>query len=283
MHYSLDNKAMKIRYLFLILLLGIGAKFIVAQTDERSLPPAAFSVTDPGLTYWEAYFEAHYFSKGIPADSLGEGTGYLPYQREKRLYDLRKDHRRDAGGAKRWEIFHQIRARTLSRFGPTPAADWQSLGPNKMEEMGGRMISHAFDSNNSQVLWAGSASGGLWLSENGGDSWQPMSDQIPSTGIGAIATNPLDGNTLLIGTGEGYSLGSNSIRPGLGVFKSTDRGLTWLPTGFDYLQSAGVSAFKLIWSYADTNVVWLAATNGIWKSTDATAGREAVIQQLILK
>lgn len=44
--------------------------------------------------------------------------------------------------------------------------------------------------------------------------------------------------------------------------------MSWQPTDFDYQQTAGVSAFKLAWSYADTNIVWLAATNGIWKSTN---------------
>lgn len=258
---------MKNMNLFPALLLAISFS-LHAQPDENILPPEYFSVNDPALEKWETYFQKNFFSKGIPVDSLGEGTGFLPYLREKRLYEMRKDYRGDAGGARRWEIFSQIRSRSLERGGPTPAADWQNLGPNKMENMGGRMISHAFEPGNSQVIWAGSASGGLWLSEDGGDSWQPMSDQIPSTGIGAVAVNPLNSNSVLIGTGEGYALGSSAIRPGLGVFKSTDRGLGWFPTDFDYQQSAGVSAFKLIWNYADTNVVWLATTNGIWKSTD---------------
>lgn len=260
---------MKSTNLLPALLSVLSLSTLTAQTVENNTPSEYFSTTHPALEKWEAYFQERFFSRGIPPDSLGEGTGYLPYLREKRLYELRKDYRGDAGGLRRWETFRAIRNRTLSRNGPDPAADWQSVGPNKMENMGGRMISHAFDPNDPQIIWAGSASGGLWLTENGGDNWQPMTDQIPSTGIGAIAVNPLNSNSILIGTGEGYTLGSNAIRPGLGVFKSTDRGLGWTPTDFDYQQSAGVSAFKLVWNYADTNVVWLAATNGIWKSTDA--------------
>lgn len=188
-----------------------------------------------------------------------EGTGYLPYLRERRLYDLRKDDRGEVDLAKRWAVFEKMRSATLGWGGPAPVADWQPLGPNKMEGQGGRMISHAFGPGNSQVIWAGSASGGLWLSENGGDSWQPMTDQIPSTGVGAVAANPLNINALLIGTGEGYAIGT-TIRPGLGVFKSIDRGLMWEQSDFDYQSVAGVSAFKIVWSPADTNNVWLAAT-----------------------
>jgi hypothetical protein len=251
------------------LLLALLPVWATAQADENTAPSVYFSINHPELEKWEAYFQEIFFDKGVPLEAMGEGTGYLPYIREKHLYGLRKDYRGDAGGLRRWDLFRQMRARTLNRNGPDPVADWHSVGPNKMEGQGGRIISHAFEPGNSQVIWAGSASGGLWLSENGGDSWQPMSDQIPSTGVGAVVVNPMNPNTLLIGTGEGYLPGSGSIRPGLGVFKSTDRGMNWQETGFDYQQSAGVSALKMVWSYADTNIVWLAATNGIWKSTDA--------------
>lgn len=256
-------------YTVLLLFICLCAINLAAQNEDSYLPAEAFSITHPALQAREDYFEKNFFSKGISVDSLGEGTGYLPYIRERRLYDLRKDYRGDAGGAKRWEIFKKIRSATLDRGGPAPAADWQTLGPNKMEEQGGRMIAHAFDPHNTQVIWAGSASGGLWLTENGGDTWLPMTDQIPSTGIGAVAVNPLNSNSIIIATGEGYGLGGISIRPGLGAFKSTDRGLMWRQSDFSYQQSEGVSAFKLAWSYADTSIIWMAATNGIWKSTDA--------------
>ncbi|MEZ4956919.1 MAG: T9SS type A sorting domain-containing protein [Saprospiraceae bacterium] len=252
----------------------LGVFFLVEQKisaqdlNESSAPATYFNPTHPALQAWEDFFQENYFSKGIPTDSLGEGTGYLPYVREKRLFDLRANFQGDAGGEKRWEIFREIRSRTLTRGGALPSANWQNLGPNKMEGQGGRMISHAFDPENSQVIWAGSATGGLWLSENGGDTWQPMTDQIPSSGVGAVAVNPLNPNSLIIGTGEGYAWGG-TIRPGLGVFKSTDRGLLWSQSDFAYHHTAGVSAFKIVWSYIDTNQVWLAATNGIWKSTDA--------------
>ncbi|HMQ47682.1 MAG TPA: FlgD immunoglobulin-like domain containing protein [Saprospiraceae bacterium] len=249
------------------LLLWTGMAY--TQVEEQNASPAYFNPPNLGLDGWTAYFEDHYFSRGIQPSEMGEGSGYLPYVREKWFYDLRKTHTGDAGGLQRWKTFQAMRQKMLGRGGTNPVANWQNVGPNKMEGQGGRMISHAFDPHNTQIIWAGSASGGLWLSEDGGDSWQPMTDQIPSTGIGAVAVNPLNSNAILIGTGEGYTLGSSSIRPGLGVFKSIDFGQTWEQTDFDYLPAAGVSVFQLAWSYADTSTVWLAASNGIWKSTDA--------------
>lgn len=240
--------------------------YVFSQNEERDLPLEAYSIQTPGLAKMEAFFQEKYFSKGIQP---GEGSGFLPYFRAKHFYNSRKDFRGEIHTSERWEIFKKIRTSNLDRDDPAPAADWKTVGPNKMEGQGGRMICHAFDPKNSRVIWAGSASGGLWLTENGGENWLPMTDQIPSTGVGAVAVNPLNSNTLLIGTGEGYGQDFNFSVPGIGVLKSVDRGVTWLPTDFSFSQSGGVSAFKIAWSYADTNTVWLAATNGIWKSTDA--------------
>jgi hypothetical protein len=258
------------RFLVALLVLVFIANLSFGQTKEQDPIVTTFPAIHPAMQAWEDYFEENYFSKGIPFDSVcREGTGYLPYLRERHFYDLRRDYRGEVDLTRRWDVFEKMRHATLDRSGLAPAADWQSLGPNMMEGQGGRMISHAFEPGNSQGIWAGSASGGLWLTENGGDSWQPMTDQIPSTGIGAVAVNPLNPNSLLIGTGEGFGQDYYFTRPGIGVFKSSDRGLFWQPTDFDYPSLARVSAFKIAWSHADTNSVWLGATNGIWKSTDA--------------
>jgi photosystem II stability/assembly factor-like uncharacterized protein len=147
-------------------------------------------------------------------------------------------------------------------------ANWENVGPIDMDGHGGRVISHAFDPLVPNVVWAGSASGGLWLSEDAGNNWMPMTNDIPSTGVGAVVVHPNDSDIVLIGTGEGYSPPGIVIKGGIGVFKSTDRGQTWLPTDFDFPASNGVSALKLAWHPANFNEIWLAATNGLWKSND---------------
>jgi photosystem II stability/assembly factor-like uncharacterized protein len=192
-----------------------------------------------------------------------KGTGFMPYQRERHFYEQRRDVNGILDLNKRWNIFKEIRLNPKN--GGEPIANWENLGPIDMDGHGGRMISHAFDPLVPEVVWAGSASGGLWLSENGGDSWSPKTDGIPSTGVGAIAIHPQDSNTLIIGTGEGFiSFG----RGGIGAFKSTDKGLTWLPTSFVFPASVNVSVLKLAWHPTNHNIIWMAATNGLWKSED---------------
>ena len=165
----------------------------------------------------------------------------------------------------RWKAFEESKDRLLRTQAAVPVANWQSCGPNNQA---GRMISYAFDPNNSQILWAGSASGGLWRTQNGGNSWQAMSDNIPSLAIGAIAINPHNPNVMLLGTGEGYVL-SPLLQNGMGILKSIDGGLTWnttavnLPDSLDFFASLGFE-----WDPVDSNRVYLACTYGVLVSND---------------
>ena len=260
------NASSNLQLLVFILLFPIG--LIAQMQNESSAPVEYFNTVSPEVEAWENYFDERYFSQGVDPLGLGEGTGYLPYLRQRHLYDMRRDFTGRTGAVQRWELFKSIRAKALNRGGDTPVADWQSIGPNKMEGFGGRMISHAFDPNDSQIIYAGSATGGLWKTENGGDLWLPLTDQIPSTGVGAVVVNPNNPEEILIGTGEGYVANGFDIRPGLGVFKSINGGLSWEQSDFAYIYANDVSVFKLIWHPSNENIVWMGATNGIWKSTD---------------
>ena len=82
--------------------------------------------------------------------------------------------------------------------------EWENFGPNAVA---GRMISIAFHPTDPQTLYTGSAAGGLWRSSDYGQNWEVLTDDYPTMGVGAIAVNPQNPNTLLIATGEGYSFG----------------------------------------------------------------------------
>ena len=92
------------------------------------------------------------FSK---ADFAKEGTGYLPFLRAKLFYEARKDYRGEVSTSKLWKQYKESKQQLLNRGGATPTANWESLGPNKMDENGGRMITHAFDPTDSKILWGG--------------------------------------------------------------------------------------------------------------------------------
>lgn len=113
--------------------------------------------------------------------------------------------------------------------GVAPAA-WVSRGPNNVA---GRSRSLLIDPRNPQRLFAGSVSGGVWRSTDGGTTWTPIDDWWRNLSVGCMAMDPSNPDVMYVGTGEGfYSLAhlqrslSHFVR-GAGVFKSVDGGQTW--------------------------------------------------------
>ncbi|MFO0838134.1 MAG: hypothetical protein U1D55_06365 [Phycisphaerae bacterium] len=105
--------------------------------------------------------------------------------------------------------------------GLDPAA-WIEHGPNNV---GGRTRALVIHPTNSQRMWAGAVSGGIWYSADGGLTWTPVNDDLPNLAICALAIDPTNPNILYAGTGEG--LFNGDAIGGAGVYKSTDGGASW--------------------------------------------------------
>jgi photosystem II stability/assembly factor-like uncharacterized protein len=79
------------------------------------------------------------------------------------------------------------------------------------------------------LLYVGAASGGVWKSQDGGTTFDPVFDKQPVQSIGAIAIDPSNPQTVWVGTGEAWT--RNSVSVGNGIYKSTDGGDTWTNVG----------------------------------------------------
>ena len=79
------------------------------------------------------------------------------------------------------------------------------------------------------TLLVGSASGGVWKSEDGGTTFKPVFDKQPVKSIGAVALDPTNPTVMWVGTGESWT--RNSVSVGNGVYKSIDGGETWTNVG----------------------------------------------------
>jgi hypothetical protein len=156
---------------------------------------------------------------------------------------------------------------------PSP---WTSLGP---ANIAGRMLCLAFHPTDSLVLWAGSASGGLWKTTTGGlgaNAWKRVKTGFPVLGVASIAVAP-DGRTIYIGTGEVYgyrnSVGGQGIRTqrgsyGIGILKSADGGITWSKS-IDWTQSNLRGVQKIVINPRRSSTVFAATTEGVYRSYDA--------------
>ncbi|MGH8362089.1 MAG: WD40/YVTN/BNR-like repeat-containing protein [Gammaproteobacteria bacterium] len=108
------------------------------------------------------------------------------------------------------------------------------------------------------VIYVGAASGGVWKSTNGGDTWQAVFAHGDSASIGAIALAPSNPNLLWVGTGEANV--RNDTITGAGVYYSPDAGKTW---EFKGLKDAGQISAIVIDPH-NPAVVFIAAQGDPW-------------------
>ena len=126
--------------------------------------------------------------------------------------------------------------------------------------IGGRVTSVAGVPEEPRTFYMGVASGGVFRTTNGGDSWTPMTDgKVPVASIGSIAVANSDAKIIYVGTGSD-GVRSN-VSTGRGVYKTTDAGATWQFIG---LYNAGqIGAVRI--HPTDPNTAWVAAYGDIFK------------------
>ena len=199
---------------------------------------------------------------------------------EREEWFLRRRREADGGvrvdafgrGVRNWEAWSLDHPNPALKAGsPLGNRIWQEVGP---KNIAGRVLSVAFDPQNHDVLWAGSAGGGLWRSGDFGQTWKQMGgDHLPSLWISAIAVDPRNPDVLYMGTGE-----ANSNLGGYGGFggmlKTTDGGQT-----FTQISLNEYGFFRTVVSSADSNLVLVAAGNSLYRSADAGAHFTRVQEQ----
>jgi photosystem II stability/assembly factor-like uncharacterized protein len=171
---------------------------------------------------------------------------------------------------------------------------WQPIGPYSMTMLNwvmgpvaGRAIALAVHPTNDDILYLGTASGGLWKTTNAGGNWTSIFDGIGTLSVGAVALQPGNPNVVWAGTGERQSScagqGGGQTYFGMGIFRSTDAGATFqarngtgpLTLDLSYIQSIAMHP-------TDPNTLVVAGEafclpdgtrvgGGVFKTTDAGA------------
>ncbi len=181
-----------------------------------------------------------------------------------------------------------VRFRGLGKQGDVQIEGWTSRGPYNV---GGRTRALAIDVTNEQVLIAGGVSGGLWRSEDGGQTWTKTTRPGQLHSVTTVAQDTRSGKTHLwyAGTGEltGNSAGGGGAPyRGNGLFKSTDGGRTWeavMSTASDTPERFD-SIFDYVWRVAvdpsapaTEDEVYAATYGAIVRTTDGWQSWEAVL------
>ncbi len=94
-----------------------------------------------------------------------------------------------------------INTDTWTPIGPSPIPSGQTFG-GRSDPVSGRTIAIAVHPTNPNIVYAGTAAGGVFRSLDGGANWTPIFDSAQSLGVDAIAIAPSQPSTVYIGTGE---------------------------------------------------------------------------------
>ena len=116
-------------------------------------------------------------------------------------------------------------ANGASLFGDLTA---RHIGPALMS---GRINDLELHPKNSKIVYLGAAGGGVWKSNDGGATFNPIFDDYIQS-IGTVTLDPNDpDNTIYVGTGETWT--RNSVSYGNGLYKTTDGGSNWKKIGLE--------------------------------------------------
>ena len=131
----------------------------------------------------------------------------------------------------------------------------RNIGPGGMS---GRVTAIDVVTNNPDVMYVGTASGGLWKSTSGGIKWDPIFDKELTASIGAVAIQQSNPSVIWVGTGEGNP--RNSLNGGYGIYKSLDGGKTWKAMGLENTRHI----HRVVIDPTDPNTVYVGAIGSPW-------------------
>lgn len=111
------------------------------------------------------------------------------------------------------------------------------------------------------LFYFGATGGGVWKTEDGGRSWENISDGFFGGSIGAITVAKSDNNVIYVGGGEKTLRGN--VSSGYGIWKSEDAGMTWQSVGLK--DSRHVP--RIVVHPTNHDIVYAAVLGNIYKPT----------------
>jgi photosystem II stability/assembly factor-like uncharacterized protein len=131
----------------------------------------------------------------------------------------------------------------------------RNIGPGGMS---GRVTAIDVVNDNPDIMYVGTASGGLWKTSGGGIKWDPVFEKESTGSIGAVAIQQSNPSVIWVGTGEGNP--RNSLNGGFGVYRSLDAGRTWQNMGLEKTRHI----HRIIVDPTNPNVVYVGAIGSPW-------------------
>jgi uncharacterized surface protein with fasciclin (FAS1) repeats/photosystem II stability/assembly factor-like uncharacterized protein len=169
-------------------------------------------------------------------------------------------------------------------YAPQAEGSWRMIGPAPLiEPVAGRHDSGEATSividprgTRDKVMYLGTHAGGVWKTNDGGSSWLPLTDMMPSLSIGALALDPADPNIVYAGTASPADGVGIYVSRSAGLYKSTNGGMNWSVKGRSVfgprpgMPDTSLNTVMLIYQIAlpSANVLLVATNRGLFRSVD---------------
>ncbi|APY07637.1 hypothetical protein BWZ20_04680 [Winogradskyella sp. J14-2] len=227
--------------------------FNVSAQDYRKL----IEEGNHTVQYISEVAEQHFDSVG-----RGRGTGFKIFKRWQYFAERAMD---ETGRLKSPQFYYQelknYNANTNAEgiAAKTTVGTWEEMGPTYWDATSGwnpgvgRITSMAIEESNLNHIIAGSETGGVWKSTDGGATWTVLSDNLSNIDVYALAIEPTNSNTYFWGSTSGT------------IFKSTNGGSTWSLLA----DLGGGIVNKILIDPTNASKIYASVQgNGLYKSTD---------------
>jgi photosystem II stability/assembly factor-like uncharacterized protein len=253
---------------------GEKATFKKMQLDFNAWKKTSNLKTIKGWKYfkrWENEMQMHCNANGEPAEEKDYIKACVDYAKSKELYSMSK-----------------MNSGVWSPAGPYNfPGNLATYATNGM----GRINCITFEPGSSTTYYVGVAQGGVWKTADNGNTYTPLTDNLPITRISDICIDPSNTNTIYISVCDfeyiGFGLYLNGRKRnthyGLGVYKTTDGGTTWIPTGLSFQLTNGDASLirKILVDPTNSNKVVACGVSGMYKSQDAGTTWTKVLDSLM--
>ncbi len=128
----------------------------------------------------------------------------------------------------------------------------------------GRTTSMGFHPTNPAIFYVGAAIGGIWKTTDGGQNYTPLGDDLPFMAVSSIIVNRDNPDIIYIAISDHVGYGP----PSIGVYKSTDAGLTWQPTALSFSLSENTRIYWMEVDPNDVDKIFVGTEDGLYRTTD---------------
>ncbi len=164
---------------------------------------------------------------------------------------------------RQWSLYNEVIRD--SKLNNRSAVMWKHEGPvkNSGGYWGmGRATHVDFHPSLSNIFYVASPNGGLWKTTDNGKTYVSIADNLPYQPVGIVIVDPRAPNTLYITLGEKDGWWQYSM----GVYKTTDGGLNWNPTGLNWKLTDNKVIYGLEMNPKNTSILIAATSDGLYKT-----------------